>query len=334
MSANINPLVINQTLPPAQQVPQVLPISDGGTTVTNGTVVVSAPTPAGQTVSSPTAIQPVTTTTVGVGAQSAQIVVNPLVAPAAGTTIKFTTASVIPPGGGAAQPVNITGSILQVKETLTTPVEVDFSESVIAASPALNKTVDPNVVLQGQVGGAARGGSGTIGENAPAGVFAANSTNTPGLYIETGAGNDKITGSGGNDFIRAGNGNDTVFAGPGNDIIRLGEGTDVLTTGPGNDIYYITSDQFTQVVGGSQTKTITDFTTGVDKVLIGPTGGGARLDPLNAGTVAITNDAGSTTFANATVLNITFAGAYTIRLVSSGGGAANVFNPTDIQFTA
>jgi len=333
VSANINPLVIDQTLPPAQQVPQVLPVSDGGTQVTNGTVVVSAPTPAGQPVSNPTAIQPVTNTTVGVAAQSAQIVVNPVTAPPAGTALKFTTAEVIPASGGAPQPVNITGTILQVRERLTAPVEVDFSQSVIATTPASNKTVDPNIRLDGIVGGANRGGSGTIAENAPAGTFTATSTNTPGIYIETGAGNDKITGSAGNDFIRAGNGNDTVNAGQGNDIIRLGEGTDTLTMGPGNDVYYITSDQFRD--GAPEVKTITDFTTGVDKILIGPTGGGPRLDPLNPGTVSITDGSGNTAFTNATTVNITFGGALTIRVVSSGGGAANVFNrSTDIQFTA
>ncbi len=54
------------------------------------------------------------------------------------------------------------------------------------------------------------------------------------LSITTGAGNDVITGSGGNDVIDAGAGDDVVTGGPGTDIAFLGAGDDRFIWNPGD----------------------------------------------------------------------------------------------------
>ena len=59
-----------------------------------------------------------------------------------------------------------------------------------------------------------------------------------GLTINSGNGNDKITGTKGADTINAGNGNDNINAGLGNDIIKAGAGNDTITAAKGNDKIY------------------------------------------------------------------------------------------------
>ena len=53
--------------------------------------------------------------------------------------------------------------------------------------------------------------------------------------LQTGSGNDTITGAGGNDTIVAGAGNDRVFGGAGTDVLFGGDGRDSLEGGDAND---------------------------------------------------------------------------------------------------
>ena len=83
-------------------------------------------------------------------------------------------------------------------------------------------------------------------------------------YVTGGAGSDQLQGSAGDDFIRGGAGNDRINAGDGDDIVRVGSGSDDVTLGAGADVVYWTVDQFE----GDSVNTITDFTSGEDKIAI------------------------------------------------------------------
>jgi Ca2+-binding RTX toxin-like protein len=109
-------------------------------------------------------------------------------------------------------------------------------------------------------------GGGTIASNLP-GVDSNAFATAANLdfYVNTGAANDQVQGSQGNDFIRLGAGNDQFNAGAGDDIVRVGIGNDSGTLGAGNDILYLTVDQ----LQGDNVNTITDFdVNGDDKIQI------------------------------------------------------------------
>ena len=75
-------------------------------------------------------------------------------------------------------------------------------------------------------------------------------TQTTGVQVYAGGGNDTITGSNFDDFIFAGVGNDTVVGNDGNDVILGDLGSDSLSGGAGNDsIYADNTDSF--IDGGS-----------------------------------------------------------------------------------
>ena len=70
-------------------------------------------------------------------------------------------------------------------------------------------------------------------------------TQTAGVEVYAGGGNDTITGSNFGDFIFAGVGNDTVVGNDGNDVILGDLGSDSLSGGAGNDrIYADNTDSF------------------------------------------------------------------------------------------
>ncbi len=97
--------------------------------------------------------------------------------------------------------------------------------------------------------------------------------------IRSGTGNDKIDGGDGNDLLDGGIGNNTVIggngadliitvsgndkidAGSGNDTVISGSGNDTLTGGDGSDTFYLDLDL-------THLKTVTDFKTAVDKLVI------------------------------------------------------------------
>ena len=109
-------------------------------------------------------------------------------------------------------------------------------------------------------------GNGSIGANLPGSASNAFATSANlDYYVNTGAANDQVEGSKGNDFVRLGAGNDTFNTGAGDDIVRTGSGDDSGTLGAGDDIAYFTVDQ----LQGNQTKTIKDFdANGNDKIQI------------------------------------------------------------------
>ena len=82
--------------------------------------------------------------------------------------------------------------------------------------------------------------------------------------VNTGAGNDKITGNSSNNVINTDAGNDTIDGGNGNDTLIGGSGTDTMTDGGGNDIYRFLTISDSQV--GAARDILTDFTRGVDKI--------------------------------------------------------------------
>ncbi|MEH2025847.1 calcium-binding protein [Nostoc sp.] len=82
--------------------------------------------------------------------------------------------------------------------------------------------------------------------------------------VNTGAGNDSITGSVANNVINTGSGNDTINGGDGDDILIGGAGTDRITDGGGDDIYKYFSTSESQV--GVARDILTDFTSGFDKI--------------------------------------------------------------------
>ncbi|HJN36511.1 MAG TPA: VCBS domain-containing protein, partial [Prochlorococcaceae cyanobacterium Fu_MAG_50] len=89
--------------------------------------------------------------------------------------------------------------------------------------------------------------------------------NITGVYFNSGAGDDLITGTAFNDFLRCGAGDDDVDAGHGDDIVRLGSGNDHITLGAGDDIIYLTADQ----LQGKSSNRIADFnSTGNDQIII------------------------------------------------------------------
>ena len=78
--------------------------------------------------------------------------------------------------------------------------------------------------------------------------------------IDGGFGDDKLYGGpgGGDDVMNGGLGNDRIFGGQGDDTLIGGQGDDRLAGGPGADVF---------VFGpGDQTDTVTDFSSGTDKL--------------------------------------------------------------------
>jgi len=102
-------------------------------------------------------------------------------------------------------------------------------------------------------------GGRTIASEAPSNI----SMDITGIYYNSAAGDDEITGSSSNDFVRAGSGDDIVIAGAGDDLIRGGAGSDQITTGSGADKIYWTVDQL-----DSSADTVTDFVVGEDQIAV------------------------------------------------------------------
>jgi Ca2+-binding RTX toxin-like protein len=61
---------------------------------------------------------------------------------------------------------------------------------------------------------------------------------TAGVNVDTGAGNDSLTGGSGADSLYGGTGNDSLYGGAGNDLLYGGVGNDSLDGGIGNDQLY------------------------------------------------------------------------------------------------
>lgn len=84
-------------------------------------------------------------------------------------------------------------------------------------------------------------------------------------YIETiviGAGDANVDARGGNDMIYTADGDDTIKAGSGTDFIHAGNGYNTVTGGTSTDYFHF------HLTGSEQYTEITDFESGIDKVLI------------------------------------------------------------------
>jgi Ca2+-binding RTX toxin-like protein len=82
-------------------------------------------------------------------------------------------------------------------------------------------------------------------------------------YVDTGAGNDRITGGDANEYLRGGAGHDAILGGGGNDVLAGGAGQDVIVGGSGGDMLLggVDNDRF--VFGlGFGADVIMDFASG------------------------------------------------------------------------
>ena len=145
-------------------------------------------------------------------------------------------------------PLSASGSSFQIDDDYQGSAFVNL-EGAITSGETVNASIDA-------VGG------GTIADNAPPSPAVFNNL---AFYVNTGAGNDQVQGSQGNDFVRLGAGSDSFNLGAGDDIVRVGTGNDSGTLGLGNDKLYLTVDQ----LEGNSVNTITDFDVdGDDKIQI------------------------------------------------------------------
>jgi Ca2+-binding RTX toxin-like protein len=80
----------------------------------------------------------------------------------------------------------------------------------------------------------------------------------PGVMINTGDGNDRVTGSRGDDRINGGDGNDSLSGGAGNDILVGGEDADRLSGGVGSDTFVFRKGDLSTTMAGPRDH-ITDF---------------------------------------------------------------------------
>jgi hypothetical protein len=92
--------------------------------------------------------------------------------------------------------------------------------------------------------------------------------------IYGGSGNDTIEDNGGDDTIHGGSGSDTINGNDGNDTIIGGYGGDQLTGGSGDDIFVYLSAIDSN---STQFDTISDFTSGTDKINLAALGALAFL---------------------------------------------------------
>ena len=116
-------------------------------------------------------------------------------------------------------------------------------------------------------------GAGTFTQTAAAGTTTTSITGTANNdTILGGTAASSLTGGAGNDSITGGIGNDTINGGDGADQITGGVGRDSLTGGSGIDTFVFAANAAGAVVSSqSAPDTITDFTSGTDKLQIAQT---------------------------------------------------------------
>ena len=85
-------------------------------------------------------------------------------------------------------------------------------------------------------------------------------------------GNDTIDGGIGNDSLRGGKDDDVINGGAGNDVISGDKGYDTLTGDAGADVFTFADGdaEYSGSAGSYEFDVITDFTTGSDKIDLGP----------------------------------------------------------------
>ena len=162
--------------------------------------------------------------------------------------------------------INAAGSVFQIADDYEGEVIVNLGEA-----PFTGATVNTGVSTIGDAQDieVLPDGSntnifdaGTIAENAP--TSSSDEELQFSFYVNTGAANDQIQGSGGDDFIRGGAGNDKINSGAGNDLVRPGADDDIVTLGPGDDRFYLTVDQ----LQGTSKNIIVDFDLDGDDTIV------------------------------------------------------------------
>lgn len=173
-----------------------------------------------------------------------------------------------------------------------------------------------------------------------------------GSVISGGQGEDSIIGGAGADSILGGDDNDTIIAGAGNDSLQGWKGNDILTGGAGADSFifvggtFATSAFFTSADGISSIArpenptqirdrigldSITDFQTGIDKIVLDGKGvrfTGVGLTDPNQGLFEVLSTDQAPGVA---IINVTSAGATnpddaTIRAVADQSSGLLVYN--------
>jgi serralysin len=142
-------------------------------------------------------------------------------------------------------------------------------------------------------------------------------------------GDDSLFGNAGNDVLNGGTGNDTLSGGDGADALRGGAGHDILFGGAGADTLTGGSgvDEFV-FSGLEKGDRITDFATGVDKIVLGDLI--AATDFHWIGSSAFSGIAGQGRFANG-VFSMDVNGD---RVADFSVTIIGQFHLTDISFTS
>jgi|GEM_PF-6078424 len=145
------------------------------------------------------------------------------------------------------------------------------------------------------------------------------STTAKTLNLANQTENFDITGSGANDTIILGTGVNTVNAGKGADIINSPGRGNTLTGGLGNDNFVFKFTSF----GGADT--ITDFSTGNDKILLDLNNAFVGLTRVTGGAkVRVVNNAGATTRLNINTTSGTMAVKLTSMQLFTGSNVAKL----------
>lgn len=158
----------------------------------------------------------------------------------------------------------------------TASVNVDFSLLWAGGTLLFNGLSLTGIERIGHVGGS------NFDDNIVLGAAVA------GMQVWTYGGNDTVVGTGFDDTILGGNGNDTLSGGDGADELRGDAGDDTLIGGNGDDLLYTGTGNSTELltggsgadrflIEGGTTITITDYTDGIDKILLGYIGLGSSL---------------------------------------------------------
>ncbi|RYG89796.1 hypothetical protein EU803_16740 [Loktanella sp. IMCC34160] len=103
------------------------------------------------------------------------------------------------------------------------------------------------------------------------------SLDSSGMFVDSGAGNDSITGGSGSDSIVAGAGNDVVYGNAGDDTIRTNDGSDTIFGGDGAD--NIMAGQDNDIVYGGSGADNINGDSGADLIY-----GGTGADSIDGGT--------------------------------------------------
>jgi len=133
-------------------------------------------------------------------------------------------------------------------------------------------------------------------------------TNTTGVTLSGGDGNDHLIGGSGDDYLyggagddhlEGGAGNDHLYGGAGNDILEGGDGNDYLDGGAGADKLYGGAGNDTLVYDAADT--VIDGGTGTDTLLINTSG---TVDLSHVATIATSIEALDLSQASVNVTNI------------------------------